>query len=43
VALRVAEEHQHGVADKLVDGRAELERDPGHLVEIVVEQEGQVL
>ena len=36
--LRVAEEDEDGVAEELVDGRPVLERDGGHLGEIVVEQ-----
>ena len=40
---RIAEEHDYGVADVFVDGRAVLQRDLRHFGEIVVEELGEVL
>jgi hypothetical protein len=43
LALRVAEEDQDRVADELVDRAAVLERDRGHLGEVLVEQPRDLL
>ena len=40
---RIAEEHDDGVADIFVDGRAILQRDLRHFGQVVVEELGQVL
>ena len=40
--LGIAEKDDDGVADILVDGRAEIEGNAGHLGEILVEQLGQI-
>ena len=41
--FRIAEKHEHGIADELVDSRSMFEGDPGHCREILVQDIRKIL